>query len=565
METTKPSTFVKKNKNYIMNHKIMSFIVILVVVWIGYWGYGKYSSTTGDTRYISSAVTKGTIITSITGSGQISASNQIDLKPRASGNTNVSGNITNIAVSINNKVKQGQLLFSLDDRDAQKAVRNAETSLETAKLELEKFQQAPNTVDVLTIKKAITDAENLKLDAEKAVKDKYRDLLNSSVVALPTNSSETQAPPTITGTYTKGQEVTIFINIYQTGNGAYFSANSTPSGIVNGSGDATSLFPQPIGDSGLYIKFASNSSSQLGWTITLPNKSVAAYNTNLVAYQDAVDNQKKVDDTADLTIAQNNKKLDDLYNPNALDLRSKQLVVEQAQNTLDDAKQSLNDYSVTAPFSGVISSLPVQQGELVTSSTVLATLITEKKFAEISLNEVDMVGIKLREKTTLTFDAIPDFSIVGEVAEIDTIGTVSQGVVTYNVKISFDTKDARIKPGMSVSASIVTNIKQDVLVVPNSAVKTQGSSKYVEMFDIPLVPPIDGLPGSISLVPPNKITVVVGVSNDSETEIISGLKEGDEVVTRTILPTAVKTTAVSSILGGAGGGNRGGGVRIPGQ
>lgn len=565
METTKPSTFVKKNKNYIMNHKIMSFIVILVVVWIGYWGYGKYSSTTGDTRYISSAVTKGTIITSITGSGQISASNQIDLKPRASGNTNVSGNITNIAVSINNKVKQGQLLFSLDDRDAQKAVRNAETSLETAKLELEKFQQAPNTVDVLTIKKAITDAENLKLDAEKAVKDKYRDLLNSSVVALPTNSSETQAPPTITGTYTKGQEVTIFINIYQTGNGAYFSANSTPSGIVNGSGDATSLFPQPIGDSGLYIKFASNSSSQLGWTITLPNKSVAAYNTNLVAYQDAVDNQKKVDDTADLTIAQNNKKLDDLYNPNALDLRSKQLVVEQAQNTLDDAKQSLNDYSVTAPFSGVISSLPVQQGELVTSSTVLATLITEKKFAEISLNEVDMVGIKLREKTTLTFDAIPDFSIVGEVAEIDTIGTVSQGVVTYNVKISFDTKDARIKPGMSVSASIVTNIKQDVLVVPNSAVKTQGSSKYVEMFDIPLVPPIDGLPGSISLVPPNKITVVVGVSNDSETEIISGLKEGDEVVTRTILPTAVKTTTAPSILSGAGSGNRGGAVRIPGQ
>ncbi|MFZ2205020.1 MAG: efflux RND transporter periplasmic adaptor subunit [Minisyncoccia bacterium] len=565
METTKPSTFVKKNKNYIMNHKIMSFIVILVVVWIGYWGYGKYNSTTGDNRYVSSAVTKGTIITSITGSGQISASNQIDLKPRASGNTNVSGNITNIAVSINDKVKQGQLLFSLDDRDAQKAVRNAETSLETAKLELEKFQQAPNTVDVLTIKKAITDAENLKLDAEKAVKDKYRDLLNTSIVALSMNPSDTQASPIISGTYIKGQEVTIFINIYQTGNGAYYNANSTPSGIVNGSGDATSLFPQPIGDSGLYIKFASNSSSQLGWTITLPNKSVAAYNTNLIAYQDAVDNQKKVNDTADLTIAQNNKKLDDLYNPNALDLRSKQLVVEQAQNTLDDAKQSLKDYSVTAPFSGVISSLPVQQGELVTSSTVLATLITEKKFAEISLNEVDMVGIKLREKTTLTFDAIPDFSIVGEVAEIDTIGTVSQGVVTYNVKISFDTKDARIKPGMSVSASIVTNIKQDVLVVPNSAVKTQGSSKYVEMFDIPLVPPIDGLPGSISLIPPNKITVVVGVSNDSETEIISGLKEGDEVVTRTILPTAVKTTTAPSILSGAGSGNRGGTVRIPGQ
>lgn len=555
MENKISQPLVQKIKSYIVDHKITSIIVILVIVWGGYWGYGKFTSTKGDTRYVSSAVIKGTIISSISGSGQVSASNQIDLKPRASGNTNVSGNITYIGVSASGKVKQGQILFSLDARDAEKAVRNAQTNLETAQLELEKFQQAPNTVDVLTIKKAIADAETSKLDAEKAVKDKYRALLNTSISVVSNNLSDSQTPPTISGTYIKDQEVIININILATSAGAYFGISSIPNGVVSGSGVVSTVIPQPLSDSGLYIKFASTSTNQSNWVVTLPNKSVAAYYTNLTAYQDAIDNQKRVNDSADIAIAQNNKKLNDLYQPDALDLRAKQLVVEQAQNTLDDAKQSLKDYSVTAPFSGVISSVPVQVGELVTSSTVLATLITEKKFAEISLNEVDMAGIKLKEKATLIFDALPGFSIAGEVAEVDTIGTVSQGVVTYNVKIGFDTQDDRVKSGMSVSASIVTNIKQDVLLVPNSAVKSQGGSSYVEMFNASLPKPTDGLTGSISLIAPNKITVEIGVSNNSDTEIISGIKEGDEVVTRTILPTAAKTAA-PSIFGGSSGGAR---------
>src|SRR5207248_903868 len=105
------------------------------------------------------------------------------------------------------------------------------------------------------------------------------------------------------------------------------------------------------------------------------------------------------------------------------------------------------------------------------------------------------------DKATLTFDAIPDLTISGTVAEIDSLGTVSQGVVTYNVKISFDTQDSRIKGAMSVSAAIITEVKQDVLVVLNSAVKSSSGASYVEMFDTPLAAPTDvslGSSGSIS-------------------------------------------------------------------
>ena len=65
----------------------------------------------------------------------------------------------------------------------------------------------------------------------------------------------------------------------------------------------------------------------------------------------------------------------------------------------------------------------------------------------------DFLTIKVGDKATLTFDAVTDLSISGQVAEIDTVGTVSQGVVSYALKIAFDTQDTRVKPGMTVSAA----------------------------------------------------------------------------------------------------------------
>lgn len=543
--------YIKKIKSYVFLHKTISIVFILAVLLLAYWGYNKITNTAGETQYVTTTVQKGTIVSSITASGQIESSNQIDLKARAT------GEIIYIGAKAGDIVKKGKTIFSLNARDAQKNVRNAETSLETAKLELEKFQQPPDTVDVLQIKKAITDAETSKLDAEKATKEKYRTLLNTSTAAASNNPSDTQTPPTISGTYIKDQEAIIAINVYQTGNGAYFNASSIPSGIVTGSGNVTTILPQPIGDSGLYIKFASTSPNQTNWTITLPNKSATTYNANYTAYQNAIDDQKKVNDTADLTIAQNNKNLEDLYQPDALELRTKQLAVKQAEDNLSDAKITLSDYYVSAPFDGTIASIIGKIGD--TTSGVLGSIITNQKIATLSMNEVDVSKIKLGQKTTITFDAIENLSMTGTVAEIDTIGTVSQGVVSYSVKIAFDTNEELVKPGMSVSASIITDSKTDVLMVPSSAIKTNGTTKYIQMFTTPLPAPLAGSQGTPSKETPNQIIVETGISDDTNTEIISGIKEGDQIVSRTITNSTKTTTSTSSLLGGAGTRGIGGG------
>ena len=143
-------------------------------------------------------------------------------------------------------------------------------------------------------------------------------------------------------------------------------------------------------------------------------------------------------------------------------------------------KKKLADYTVRAPFDGVIAEFNVKKGDTVSAGSSVGMLVTKQQIATISLNEVDAAKVKVGQKATLIFDAVSDLTITGEVAEVDAVGTVSQGVVSYNVKVVFDVQDERIKPGMTVTANIIISSKPNVLMVKTSAIKNQdGSSGYL--------------------------------------------------------------------------------------
>jgi HlyD family secretion protein len=236
-----------------------------------------------------------------------------------------------------------------------------------------------------------------------------------------------------------------------------------------------------------------------------------------------------------------------------LDIQSQQLAVQQRVNALTDARETLADYTVRAQFDGVITSVSVHVGDVASSGAAIATLVTQQQVATISMNEVDVAKVAVGQKVNLTFDAVSDLSMTGSVAEIDAIGTVSQGVVTYNVKIGLDMQDERVKPGMSVSAVIVTNVHPDVLTVPNVAIKSQGTSYYVEIIDQP-GSAISGSQGVTAITPPRQQSVEIGLANDTSTEIISGLSEDTQVVMRTISSntTQVSATQAPSLFGATG-------------
>lgn len=214
-----------------------------------------------------------------------------------------------------------------------------------------------------------------------------------------------------------------------------------------------------------------------------------------------------------------------------LDIRAKKIAVQQKQEALNTARQNLADYDIYAPFDGIMAEVNIVKGSSVSSGTVIGSLITTQKIAEISLNEIDVASIKIGQKAVLTFDAVPDLPATGKVVVIDTVGAVAQGVVSYKIKIAFDAQDDRIKPGMSVSVSIITDSKQDVLLAPLSAVKTSGGGSYAEIL-------INGQP--------QKRTVTVGLSDDTTIEIVEGLAEGDQVITQTITSGSSQAAAAQN-------------------
>jgi len=174
----------------------------------------------------------------------------------------------------------------------------------------------------------------------------------------------------------------------------------------------------------------------------------------------------------------------------------------------------------------------------------------------VTLNEVDAAKVKTGQKAVVTLDAIPDLEITGKVSSVDTLGTVSQGVVSYTIEIVFDSQDERIKPGMSVSASIITDVKTDVLMVPNAALKSANNLSYVL---VPSAADLKNLPansaaGVVLVQTPSQQTVEIGLTNDEYTEITSGLKQGETVVVGTTgsQTNSTRTQTQQNFRGGAG-------------
>lgn len=222
------------------------------------------------------------------------------------------------------------------------------------------------------------------------------------------------------------------------------------------------------------------------------------------------------------------------------------------QADLINQREKAAERKVVSPIEGTVNAVNIKNGDdlskISSGSTrqipiIIGDLGTMK--AQVQVNEVDIANVSIGQKAVLKLDAVDGLETSGKVEKMDSLGTSDQGVVTYNVIINFDSLDNRVKPEMSVSASIITDVKQNVLIVPSSAVKNDGSDDYVEV-----------LSGNT----PERKSVQTGVSNSTDTEIISGVNAGDKVVTQTINSSATTSTSTSSTNRTGGGG----GLRIPG-
>ena len=532
-------TFLQKIKTFILSHKFWSSVGLIILVVLVYILFFKNSSS-AETRYVTSSVSKGNVVSYVSGTGQIKASDTIDLKSKTS------GEITYLGVKAGDTVNKGKLIASIDSRDARLA-------LENAKITLEKLVGDPDSLTLLQRQNAleklysdgwnntssfITDADNIVVGLED-LHNGYLGYQNKMLLSK-TGKDKIEASSSAYWSAKKSLDDTkqLYRSLTQSSSDEEIEKLLSNTSLTSKNiSNAVKLAQASYDYTYNYLDQASSTEA------TTAQKNLISWTSTINSYVNSIVSNLN-------NIKESKLSLSDIIDgADDLDIRSAKLSVENKQ-------AAYNDCFIYAPFDGVIATLTAKEGE--TPSGSIGTLITKQKIATISLNEVDIAKIKLDQKVTLSFDAISDLTLTGKVAEIDSVGTVSSGVVSYNVSISLDVDDVRIKPGMSVSASIITDTARDVLVVPSSAVKTKNGASYVEKFSATLPAAASRATGSPSSILPSQTQVVVGLSDDTNTEIISGLKEGDIVVTKTVTgSTSSSKSSTPSLLNSMmPGGNR---------
>jgi len=576
----------------LLKRKILLCFIIAAVLGGGYLIYKKTHVAVAPTQYVTAPVTKDTLIVSVSGTGQVQSSNQIELKPQ------VSGTVSSVYVSDGQNIKAGTVIARLDATNALKAVRDAQVNLDSAKLSLQKLVQPADQLSITQSENALARAEDAKKTAEDDLNKAYDggfSSVSNAFLDLPNVMNGLHDLLYTSDSRLGGANSQWNIDFYSSSAAKYddraadFKANTdqkflaaqsaynknftdfkvtsrssdkaTIEALISQTYDTSKIMAEAVKSAYNLIQFYIDKLNEKNLTpSSLANTHISTLNsytaktnsmlTSLLSAKTTIQNDKDSITAAERTILENTQSLEKLKaGADPLDIQFAELTLKQRENALLDAEATLSDYTVLAPFDGAVVNITSKVGDNASSGTAMATLVGSQTLVQISLNEVDVAKIKVGQKATMTFDAIEGLSISGKVVEVNPLGTVSQGVVSYAVKIVFDTQDDRIKPGMSVTAAIVTDVRPDVLVAPNAAVKTQGGNRYVQVLE-------NGSPKNLS--------VQVGASNDTETEIASGLSEGQEIITQTIQAAAAKITTQTggnSLLpiGGGGGFRIGGG------
>lgn len=426
-----------------------------------------------------------------------------------------SGQIKTINVKVGDKVKAGQALASLDTADLQVALVSAQAGLDSAQAKLAAAKRAPLPSEIKAAEASLASAQA----ALQAAVNKTAHLSDQLIIEQSNVNDAAQRLNDAQNTYS---------NLFE------YNLPTTR---------GRAAFVPPAGQAWSSQKAALDN-AQIDYQVAVANYNLAAANVNDSSVQSAAAQVKQAQSS-----------LDTLKNtPLPEDVQVAELAVKDAQIALDQAKANLLKSQLIAPFDGVITNVNIQVGQQSSVSAqpiVLADL--SQLEAQVTVAETDVPRIQVGQPAQMTFDALTGQTFSARVVEVAYVGTVTSGVVNYPVTIALDQLSAsatqsasqQVRPGMTANVTIVVEQRDNILLVPNRAVKTSGKQKIVNVV-------VDGKP--------TPVNVTLGMSGDTQSEVVSGLNEGDVVVVQ-----QTTTTTSGGGFGGPGGGFGGPGGFRPGD
>jgi HlyD family secretion protein len=509
-------SFLSRHKTYVA----FLFVVVSAIVF-----YALFSRPQVDQETYT--VTSGPIKQYVRVSGQVEASNDANLSFQTS------GAVSFVGVKTGDKVDQGKVLMTLEAGDAQSSLLQAQANLSSTQAVLAQLRQGARKEElaykeqlVENAKNSLAEAYNTLPDAIQNVDSSTADVVKNKFSALfITNNSKyllsfsscdqrlqsdieekrTALETTLADFQKKSSVITAISsteNIDATFEQAYQAALLT-NDLVNSVSNLL-LLSCSLSNTSLNAHRATLSGVKA--TMTALFSDITVKRSLLLSSKNALNQSKR-----DLELT---KAGTDPYK-----IQAQRAAVEQAQAQVSQAKTNLNKTILTAPFSGVISSVNATVGETLSVGKVAVSMLSvEGLQIEAKVPEVDIVKVKVGSIVEVTLDAYGQaLKFPATITRINPTATTEGSVPIYKVIVTFTGTDERIKEGMTTNVNIVTEDKPNVVLLPSQYVRTITSTK-----------------GQVTVIKEGQSipkTITIGIrGSDGLLEIKDGLFEGEEIV-----------------------------------
>jgi HlyD family secretion protein len=514
-------------------------LVVLVLAAVGVGGYWYYQShvvsaattTSGQTYAQIVEVTQGNMAATASVVGQLEAEQSASLAFEKMSDT---ANLLTLAVQAGNVVTRGQVLATIDSVSYQQALDQANSDLLAAK---ETLADLKTPATALEIAQADVAASKAKVALQKA-QDTLYDLVNPDIPGLESAvaSAKSALAKAQANVLAQQQDTAAKTQLDK-----LIYAETTPTAEYNRLASETysdDLYQDRLNLA--YNKMMDTQDARVTNQLNSQSGALQAQMTLRTAQATLADAQEALAEAkaggdklkvATAKVAVNQAKVDleaaqkarqDLdEGADATEVATAQAAVDKAQLAVSEAETALAGTQLVAPFDGTILETHAAAGDLVSANTAILTLANMDTLqVAASVDETTIRQVKAGQTAAITFDAFPGQSFTGQVLSVPLQGTLEGGVMVYTVPVSLTgAEKLALRVGMTANVEIKVADITDALLLPTIALQQSNGQYQV------LVPTTADPNGATQAV-----TVEVGLSDGTYTQILKGLSAGDKVV-----------------------------------
>jgi HlyD family secretion protein len=461
-------------------------------------------------------VSRGSLVATASGSGNIAAEQLLNLAFQSS------GTVTDILVKEGDTVSAGQTLATLDARSLSLQVAAALSSLDSARARLAQAKDGnARPEDMAAARAAVASAQ---ASYDKLTRGANESDINAAMAAVSSAQAAYAAAAASAGTTSSQMAAAKAALQKAQASVSQAQANYDRIAGVPDIGrrpeslalqSATIDYQQAKAN---YDSLAQTAGADATSRLDAAQAQIAQAKANLAKLTPAAEDVT----AAKAGLDQAKANLAKLTAPaTTTDLQIQQAAVDQADQSLKQAQLALDNATLRAPFAGIVSQIRVVKGSQVAPANPVLTLINRSPLhVDLKLTENDVARVQLGQPVTLTVQSLGGWQSNGTVSFIAPAGDNVNGVVTYIVRVNFPDSDPRVRVGMTADLAIEVGRADNVLLVPNTAILPSGTGRAVQI-------PAAAATGAAGA---RDVVVQIGISDGTNTEIKSGLAEGEQVI-----------------------------------